>query len=58
MDAGDTIATSLSPEMARVYRNYLLTCRRLGVAPVPRERAHALVAKWSATLEAIKAIEH
>ena len=29
-----------------VYANYLLTCRRLGIEPVPRDRAGLLVAAW------------
>jgi len=33
---------------SRVYRNYLETCRRLGINPVPRERAEGLIAEWSA----------
>jgi hypothetical protein len=44
------IAPKLGPEMARAYRNYLLTCRRLGVEPVPRERASDLMTEWFETL--------
>ena len=42
--------SNLTPEMARAYRNYMLTCRRLGVEPVPRERADDLMAQWFETL--------
>jgi len=30
-------------DVERVYRNYLETCRRLGIDPVPRERALGLI---------------
>jgi hypothetical protein len=34
-----------------VYANYLLTCRRLGIEPVPRDRAGLLVAAWLGRIE-------
>ncbi len=34
-----------APDPERVYLNYLETCRRLGVEPVPRERADGLM-QW------------
>ena len=34
------------PDPDRVYRNYLETCRLLGIEPVPRDRAHDLIAEW------------
>ena len=43
MDADGAGVPKLNPEMARVYRNYLLTCRCLGVEPVSRERAAELI---------------
>lgn len=46
MDGDGTIGPKLNPEMARVYRDYLLTCRRLGIAPLPRERAAELIREW------------
>ena len=41
---------ALDPD--RVYRNYLETCRRLGVTPTPRDRAKALIKEWTDTLAA------
>jgi len=41
-------APTLEPlHTERVYRNYLETCRRLGVEPVSRHRADNLMAEWS-----------
>src|SRR5437588_4208041 len=40
------------PDPEGVYRNYVATCRRLGVEPVPRLRAQALLVEWSAALAA------
>ncbi len=33
------------PDADEVYAHYLETCRRLGVEPVPRERAAELIAE-------------
>lgn len=38
------------PDADTVYRNYLETCRRAGVEPVPRERAQQLMAEWNEVL--------
>ena len=38
------------PDADRVYRNYLETCRRLGVEPVPREGAFGLMQEWGEVL--------
>ena len=38
-------------EVERVYRNYLAVCARLGVKPMPRERAAELIREWAAALE-------
>lgn len=35
------------PDPDRVYRNYVESCRRFGVEPVPYERARELVAEWA-----------
>jgi hypothetical protein len=35
------------PNPARVYRDYLLTCRRLGITPTPPERAKVLLKEWA-----------
>jgi hypothetical protein len=35
------------PDADVVYARYLDTCRRLGVQPVPRDRARGLIAEWS-----------
>jgi hypothetical protein len=40
------------PDADRIYRNYLETCRRLGVEPTLRERAETLFAEWSAAIAA------
>ncbi len=45
LDDVDMSATNL-PDPERVYRNYLETCRRLGVTPVSRDHAHGLMAEW------------
>ena len=38
LDDADKESPALDPpDPGRVYRNYLATCRRLGVKPVPRE---------------------
>jgi hypothetical protein len=39
------------PDAGAVYARYLETCRRLGVEPVPPDRAQDLIAEWSATLK-------
>jgi len=38
------------PDPDLTYRNYLETCRRSGVEPVPREQALGLIAEWSEVL--------
>jgi len=38
------------PDADVVYANYCETCRRLGVEPVPGERANALIEEWSETI--------
>jgi len=47
-DYNDEDRRDLSPDQARVYRNYLLTCRRLGVMPTSPERAKVLLEEWAA----------
>jgi hypothetical protein len=39
-----------APDPDRVYANYLETCRRLGIEPVPRERALGLIGEWTGVL--------
>jgi hypothetical protein len=39
-----------APDLDHVYRNYLESCRRLGVEPVPRERALGLIGEWTEVL--------
>jgi hypothetical protein len=36
-----------APNPARVYRNYLLTCRRMGITPTSPERAKVLLKEWA-----------
>jgi hypothetical protein len=50
MSADDKSSPNLTPEMARLYRNYLVTCRRLGVELVTRERAVGLMQEWNEVL--------
>jgi hypothetical protein len=33
-----------------LYARYLETCRRIGVGPVPRERAEGLIQEWTEML--------
>ena len=48
-----------APDADQVYRNYLATCQRLGVEPVPRGHAQELMAEWSNALAAtIIPLEH
>ena len=44
------------PDPERLYRNYLVTCKRLGVTAVPRERADKLIAEWAAAIAAGRAL--
>ena len=39
-----------APDRERVSLNYLETCRRLGIEPVPRERAVGLGEEWTEVL--------
>ena len=47
--AGDAPALD-PPDADTVYAHYLETCRRLGVEPVPRERALGLMQEWGEVL--------
>ena len=48
LDDADSDAPAFDPPDAdRVYRTYVETCKRLGVEPVPRDRAQKLIAEWS-----------
>ena len=40
------------PDPDRVYRHYLERCRRLGIDPVLRDRAHDLIAEWNDAIAA------
>jgi len=46
-DDDDKDRPDLLPNQARVYRNYLLTCRRIGIPPVSPERAKVLLKEWA-----------
>ena len=37
--ASNSVLAFDPPDLERMYRNCLETCRRLGVEPVPRDRA-------------------
>ena len=52
LDDADRDAPGLDPpDPEGVYRNYLRTCKKLGVRPVSRERARDLIREWSVGLE-------
>jgi len=38
------------PDADAVYEKYVVTCRRLGVEPVSRERAQGLMQEWGEIL--------
>ena len=44
------------PDPERLYRNYLVTCKRLGVTAVPRERAQELIREWSDAIAAGRSV--
>ena len=51
LDDSDSEAHGLEPpDGDAVYARYLETCRRLGVEPVPRERALGLIGEWTEVL--------
>ena len=51
-DDADSDAPSPDPPVSadRVYENYRRTCKKLGVKPVPRERADGLIQEWTEVL--------
>ena len=51
-DDDDKAQPALSPTQARVYRDYLITCRPLGIMPTLPERAKALLEEWAAMVAA------
>ena len=51
-DADNDIPAVEQPDRERVYRNYLETCRRLGIKPTPQGRAEALIKEWTKALAA------
>ena len=51
-DADNDVPAFEQPDQERVYRNYLETCRRLGVKPTPQGRAEALIKEWTKALAA------
>jgi hypothetical protein len=42
------------PDPDLVYRNYLETCKLLGIEPVPRDHAQALMVEWTGALAAAR----
>ena len=44
------------PDPDRVYRHYLERCRRLGIEPVLRDRAHGLIAEWNNVIAASRTV--
>jgi hypothetical protein len=56
LDNNNTPAPDPPPDADTVYRNYLERCRRRGVEPVPRDQAHKLIAEWSDTIAASRAV--
>ena len=51
-DADSEVPAYVPPDADRVYRNYVETCRRLGVEPTPRDRAQNLIKDRNAALVA------
>ena len=39
-----------SPDPDQVYQNYLDSCRRQGIEPVPPDRARELITEWAQAL--------
>lgn len=57
LDDADNDAAPFDPPAAgAVYAPYLETCRRLGVKPVPRERAQALIREWTDAIAAGRSV--
>lgn len=48
----DDASEARMPDADAVYALYLETCKRLGVNPVPRDRAQSLIAEWSDAIAA------
>ena len=44
------------PDEDAVYSRYLETCKRLGVEPVPRERAQGPIEEWSDAIAAGRSV--
>jgi hypothetical protein len=42
------------PDPDRVYRFHLERCQQLGIEPVPRDRAHDLIAEWNDAMAACR----
>jgi hypothetical protein len=60
-DANNDAPAPDPPDADAVYVRSLETCRRLGVEPVPRERAVGLIAEWSdavATGRSVPPVKH
>ena len=45
------------PDPDRVYRHYIVRCRRLGIEPVLRDRAHDLIAEWNDAIAASRTVQ-
>ena len=43
-----------SPDQDQVYLNYLESCKRQGIQPVPRDRARELIKEWAHALAAAR----
>lgn len=41
-----------APDPEKGYRNYLETCHRAGIEPVPRERVFGLIQEWNEMVSA------
>ena len=53
LDRPDSDSPVLDPlKPARVYRDYLLKCRRLGIMPASPDRAKAILKEWADAIEA------
>jgi len=52
LDDADNESLADPPNPARIYRDYLLTCRRMGITPTSPERARALLKEWMESIAA------
>ena len=47
-----------APSDDNLWRKYVQACDELGIEPIPRERARALMHEWMATVESSRQVKH